>query len=121
MAKRKGTAEELEARAESKGYKRGLTERKTALETTGSTTVRLRRIKRSVGLLCPVRDQRLPAGANLDTDTLYTRWTLTAMRKDLQRDLPSPDEALRQASLSSRGNGGSRSSNGKDFFVITSL
>src|SRR5271155_732915 len=29
---------------------------------------------------------------NLDTDTLYTRWTLAAMRKDLQRDLPSPDE-----------------------------
>src|SRR5204862_6009596 len=38
MAKRKATAEELEAQAESNGYKRGgRTERKTALETTGST------------------------------------------------------------------------------------
>ena len=37
----------------------GPTERKTALETTGSTTIRLRRIKCSVGLLCLVRDQRL--------------------------------------------------------------
>jgi hypothetical protein len=42
MAKRKATAEELEARAESNGYKRGPTERKTALETTGSIIRRLR-------------------------------------------------------------------------------
>jgi hypothetical protein len=45
MAKRKATAEELEARAESNGYKRGRTERKTALETMGSTIRRLRGIK----------------------------------------------------------------------------
>jgi hypothetical protein len=38
MAKRNATAEELEAQAESNGYK-------TALETTGSTTIRLRGIK----------------------------------------------------------------------------
>jgi hypothetical protein len=59
----------------------------------GSTTIRLRRIRCNVGLLCPVGDQRLPAGEYFDTDTLYIRWTLAAMRKDLQRDLPSPDEA----------------------------
>jgi hypothetical protein len=45
MAKRKATAEELLARAESNDYKEGLTERKTALEATGSTTTRLRGIK----------------------------------------------------------------------------
>jgi hypothetical protein len=33
VAKRKATAEELLARAESNGYKRGLTERKTVLDT----------------------------------------------------------------------------------------
>jgi hypothetical protein len=46
MAKRKATAEELEARAEFNGYKReGRTERKTALEITGSTIRRLSGIK----------------------------------------------------------------------------
>jgi hypothetical protein len=45
MAKRKATAEELDARAESNAIEEGLTERKTALETTGSTTRRLRGIK----------------------------------------------------------------------------
>jgi hypothetical protein len=43
--KRKVTAEELDARAESNAIEEGLTERKTALETTGSTTRRLRGIK----------------------------------------------------------------------------
>jgi hypothetical protein len=32
-------------------------------------------------------------GTNFDTDTPYTRRTLAEMRRDLQRDLPSPDEA----------------------------
>jgi hypothetical protein len=36
------------------------TERKTALEITENTTIRLRRTKCGVGPLCPVRDQRLP-------------------------------------------------------------
>jgi hypothetical protein len=45
MAKRNATAEELEAQAKSNGYKEGPTERKTALETTGRTTIRLRGIK----------------------------------------------------------------------------
>jgi hypothetical protein len=44
-AKRKATAEEPDARAESNAIEEGLTERKTALETTGSTTRRLRGIK----------------------------------------------------------------------------
>jgi hypothetical protein len=46
MAKRKVTAEELDAQAESNGYKREEpTERKTALETTGSTIRRPKGIK----------------------------------------------------------------------------
>jgi hypothetical protein len=45
MAKRKATAKELEARAEPNGHRKGLTERKIALETTGSIIRRLRGIK----------------------------------------------------------------------------
>jgi hypothetical protein len=45
MAKRKATTEELGARAETNGYKRGRTERRTALETMGSTIRRLRGVK----------------------------------------------------------------------------
>jgi len=36
MAKRKATAKQLLARAGSNGYERGLTERKTTLETAGN-------------------------------------------------------------------------------------
>ena len=74
--------------------KEGRTERKTALETTGSTIRRLRGIKFGVRPLRVVRDQCLSAHANFDTDMLHTRWTLLEMRKDaLQRGLPAPDEA----------------------------
>jgi hypothetical protein len=44
MAKRKATADELEARAESNGYK-GPTKMKTTLETRGSIIRRLRGIE----------------------------------------------------------------------------
>jgi hypothetical protein len=70
------------------------TERKIALETTGSTIRRLRGIKIWCGPLRIVRDQCLSTHANFYTGMLHTRWTLLEIRKDtFQRDLPARDEA----------------------------
>jgi hypothetical protein len=95
----------------------GPTETKTALETTGSTTIRLRRIKMGVRPLCPVRDQCLSVRANFDTDTLYTRWTLAEIRKvALQRDLPAPEEACARDHCLHQGVEAPELATVKDFF-----
>jgi hypothetical protein len=95
MAKRKVTAEEPLARAESNGYKKG------AHREEDSTRDGKRHIDKTqegskcgIGPLCPVRDQYLTAVAKIGADKPHTRWTLSKMQNDsLQQGLPIPDEA----------------------------
>jgi hypothetical protein len=95
MAKQKATAEELEARAESNGYKRGVYREEDSARDNGKHNKKTKEeSKFGVGPLCAVRDQCLSARANFDTDMLYTRWTLLEMQKNaFQRDLSASDEA----------------------------
>jgi hypothetical protein len=91
MAKRKATAEELEARAKSNGYKRGAHREKDSTRDNGKHNKKTKRNQNSV------LDRYvlyLSACAIFDADMIHTGWTLLEMRKDaLQRGLPAPDEA----------------------------
>jgi len=92
VAQRKATAEELDARAESNGYRRGAYREEDSTQDKRKHNKKVKRSQNSVFKpLRVVRDQCLSARANFDTDMLYTKWTLLEMRKDaLQRDLPAP-------------------------------
>jgi hypothetical protein len=74
MAKRKATAEELETRAESNGYKRGAHREKDSTRDNRKHNKKTKRNQNSV--LKPlriIRDQYLLARADFDTDMFHTR------------------------------------------------
>jgi hypothetical protein len=70
MAKRKATAEELEARAESNGYKRGAHRERDSTRDNGKHNKKTKRNQNSVLDRYVVRDQCLSARANFDTSDI---------------------------------------------------
>jgi hypothetical protein len=114
MAKRKATAEELEARAESNGYKRGAYREKDSTRDNGKHNKKTKRNQFGVRPLRVVRDQ---CRANFDTDMLHTDPLRNAKRRASARS-PGSRRSLCQILLSSLRSGGSRSSNDKGFFSI---